>query len=106
MTAGETQKPRRIDQLPETLEGMPETSTQEVKPESNPFTSRDWRMLLYAWAGLGVRILLVVGAAFLTASDILGRVVARPGEIQVGIVTAILGAPFLIFLARQRTVAN
>ncbi|MGN6033580.1 MAG: FecCD family ABC transporter permease, partial [Thermomicrobiales bacterium] len=49
---------------------------------------------------------LVVGAAFLTASDILGRVVARPGEIQVGIVTAILGAPFLIFLARQRTVAN
>lgn len=49
---------------------------------------------------------LVVGAAFLTASDILGRVVARPGEIQVGIVTAILGAPFLIFLARQRTVAS
>lgn len=49
---------------------------------------------------------LVVGAAFLTASDILGRVVARPGEIQVGIVTAILGAPFLILLARQRTVAN
>lgn len=49
---------------------------------------------------------LVVGAAFLTTSDILGRVIARPGEIQVGIVTAILGAPFLIFLARQRTVAN
>lgn len=58
------QKPRKIDQLPETLEGMPETSTQEVKPESNPFTSQDWRMLLYAWAGLGVRILLVAGAAF------------------------------------------
>ena len=58
------QKPRKIDQLPETLEGMPETSTQEVKPEGNPFTSQDWRMLLYAWAGLGVRILLVAGAAF------------------------------------------
>jgi len=64
MTATDTQKPRKIDQLPETLEGMPETSAQEVKPESNPFTSRDWRMLSYAWLGLGVRILLVVGAAF------------------------------------------
>jgi len=49
---------------------------------------------------------LVVGSAFLTASDILGRVLARPGEIQVGIVTAVFGAPFLIYLARQRTVAS
>lgn len=32
---------------------------------------------------------LVVGAFFLTTSDILGRVIARPGEIQVGIVTAV-----------------
>ncbi len=46
------------------------------------------------------------GAILLTASDILGRVVARPAEVQVGIVTAILGAPFLIYLARQRSVAN
>jgi len=49
---------------------------------------------------------LVVGAFFLTTSDILGRVIARPGEIQVGIVTAVLGAPFLIYLARQRNVAS
>jgi hypothetical protein len=32
---------------------------------------------------------LVVGAFFLTTSDILGRIIARPGEIQVGIVTAV-----------------
>ncbi|HEU0165615.1 MAG TPA: iron ABC transporter permease, partial [Thermomicrobiales bacterium] len=49
---------------------------------------------------------LVIGAMFLTAADIVGRVIARPGEIQVGIVTAVLGAPFLIYLARQRTVAS
>jgi iron complex transport system permease protein len=45
---------------------------------------------------------LVVGPMLLLGADILGRVVARPSEVQVGIVTAILGAPFLIALARRR----
>lgn len=49
---------------------------------------------------------IIVGAVFLTAADILGRIVMQPGEIQVGIVTAVVGAPFLIYLARKRTVAN
>jgi iron complex transport system permease protein len=49
---------------------------------------------------------LVTGAIFLTAADILGRIVMRPSEIEVGIVTAIFGAPFLVFLARQRSLAN
>ena len=35
-----------------------------------------------------------------------GRIVIRPSEVQVGIITAIVGAPFLIFLARQRRVAD
>jgi len=38
----------------------------------------------------------------LLASDILGRVVMRPGEIPVGIVTAFVGAPVLIALVRQK----
>lgn len=49
---------------------------------------------------------LLGGAILLTGADILGRVIARPGEVQVGIVTALVGAPFLIYLARQRSVAN
>ena len=49
---------------------------------------------------------LISGAIFLTCADIIGRVVMRPGELEVGIVTAIVGAPFLVYLARQRTVAN
>jgi iron complex transport system permease protein len=49
---------------------------------------------------------LLGGAILLTSADILGRVIARPGEVQVGIVTALVGAPFLIYLARQRSVAN
>jgi iron complex transport system permease protein len=44
----------------------------------------------------------VLGAVLLIASDVLGRVVARPGEIQAGIVTAAVGVPFLIALVRRR----
>jgi iron complex transport system permease protein len=49
---------------------------------------------------------LVFGAIFLTAADVIGRIVMRPGEVEVGIVTAVVGAPFLIYLARKRSVAN
>ncbi len=49
---------------------------------------------------------MVAGAILLTSADIIGRVVARPAEVQVGIVTAIVGAPVLIALARRRTLAS
>jgi len=49
---------------------------------------------------------VVVGAILLTSADVIGRVVARPSEVQVGIVTAIVGAPVLIALARRRTLAS
>ena len=48
---------------------------------------------------------VIVGAIFLTGADILGRVVLDTGELQVGIVTALLGAQFLIYLARKSNVA-
>ncbi|GAA3732842.1 FecCD family ABC transporter permease [Streptomyces tremellae] len=38
------------------------------------------------------------GAALLLVSDVVGRVVARPGELEVGIVTAFAGAPALLWL--------
>ncbi|MFJ4252936.1 iron chelate uptake ABC transporter family permease subunit [Microbacterium sp. NPDC090003] len=38
----------------------------------------------------------------LLASDVLGRVVLRPGELPVGIVTAFVGAPVLIVLVRKQ----
>lgn len=56
--------PRKIEQLPETTEAMPEVSTHEIKPENNPFTSRDLRMLAYAWAGMLVRVLIILGGVF------------------------------------------
>lgn len=46
----------------------------------------------------------LAGAALVTASDVLGRVVARPAEIDVGIVTALVGAPFFIAIVRRQEV--
>lgn len=46
----------------------------------------------------------VVGAALLTASDILGRIVARPAELDVGILTALIGAPIFIAIVRRQKV--
>lgn len=54
----------------------------------------DYRWLLPASA-LG-------GAALLILADVLGRLVARPGELDVGIVTALVGAPFFIWVVRRQ----
>ncbi|MFG2615401.1 FecCD family ABC transporter permease [Streptomyces anulatus] len=46
----------------------------------------------------------VLGATLLTAADVVGRIVARPSEIDVGIVTALIGAPFFIYIVRRQKV--
>ena len=40
----------------------------------------------------------VIGANFLLYADIAGRLIARPAEVQVGIVLAFVGAPFFIWM--------
>jgi iron complex transport system permease protein len=54
----------------------------------------DHRMLLPASA-LG-------GAILLTLCDTLARTVLAPAELPIGIITALLGAPFFLFLLRRR----
>lgn len=49
---------------------------------------------------------LLVGATFLTVADVIGRVVVRPGELEVGIVTAAVGAPIFIAFVRRRRIAE
>ncbi len=44
------------------------------------------------------------GAALLILSDIIGRLVARPAEVEVGIITALIGAPFFIWIVRRQKV--
>ena len=49
---------------------------------------------------------MVLAPILLLAADIIGRVVARPGELQVAIVTAFLGAPVFIALVRRKKLAE
>jgi iron complex transport system permease protein len=58
----------------------------------------DHRRLLPAAALLGPCLLLF--------ADVLGRVVARPEEVQAGIVVAFVGGPFFIALVRRRRLAE
>ena len=46
----------------------------------------------------------LAGACLLTGADVLGRLVARPEEVDVGIVTALLGAPLFIWIVRRQKV--
>ncbi|MER6524956.1 iron chelate uptake ABC transporter family permease subunit [Streptomyces sp. NPDC001508] len=62
------------------------------------FTGPDLRWILpYA---------TVLSPVLLLGADVLGRVVARPSELQVGIVTALIGGPVFIFLVRRRRTAQ
>ncbi|HWD01375.1 MAG TPA: iron chelate uptake ABC transporter family permease subunit [Amycolatopsis sp.] len=58
------------------------------------FTGPDHRWLL-PYSALMARLLLLV-------SDVVGRVIARPAEVQVGVVTAVIGALAFIVLVRRR----
>ncbi|HEX6344400.1 iron ABC transporter permease [Umezawaea sp.] len=44
------------------------------------------------------------GAVLLTSADVVGRLVTRPEEIDVGIITALVGAPFFIWIVRRQKV--
>ena len=62
------------------------------------FTGPDHRWLIPC-AGLA-------GAALVLVADVVGRVIARPGELQVGIALALIGAPFFIALVRRRKLSS
>lgn len=59
-------------------------------------------------AGSSNRVVLplsmFVGAVFLIAADVPGRILTSPSETPIGVVTAFFGAPFFLFLLRMREV--
>ncbi|MGY1501904.1 FecCD family ABC transporter permease [Streptomyces sp. QTS52] len=62
------------------------------------FTGPDLRWILpYA---------TVLSPVLLLGADVVGRMIARPAELQVGIVTAVIGGPVFIFLVRRRRTAQ
>lgn len=62
------------------------------------FTGPDFRWLI-PYSGL-------LGALLLLVADVAGRLVARPGELQAGVMLALVGAPFFIALVRRRKLVN
>lgn len=62
------------------------------------FTGPDYRFLM-PYAGLA-------GACLLLLGDTVGRLVARPGELQVGVVLALIGGPFFIVLVRRKKLTS
>jgi iron complex transport system permease protein len=61
-------------------------------------------------AGAGHRRLLplsmLAGGAFMILADVPGRMLTRPAETPIGVVTAFIGAPFFIYLLRTRRVGS
>ncbi|MGO4614227.1 FecCD family ABC transporter permease [Nocardia sp. 2TAF39] len=62
------------------------------------FTGPDYRWLV-PYSGL-------FGALLLLVADIIGRLVVRPGELQVGVTLAALGAPFFLTFVRRRKLVS
>ena len=48
----------------------------------------------------------LAGAIILTFSDVIGRLIGSPGELEVGIITAFIGAPILILIAKKSKVKS
>ncbi|MFF4757904.1 FecCD family ABC transporter permease [Streptomyces sp. NPDC001292] len=48
----------------------------------------------------------VLSPVLLLGADVVGRIVARPAELQVGVVTALIGGPVFILLVRRRRTAQ
>jgi iron complex transport system permease protein len=44
----------------------------------------------------------LTGAILVTSADLIARLIIRPAEIPMGILTAAVGAPFLLYLVRFR----
>lgn len=58
------------------------------------FTGPDHRWLLW--------VCMPAGAALTLYADVIGRVVLRPNEVQVGVVLAFIGVPVYVYLVRRR----
>ena len=61
-------------------------------------TGPDYRWIM-AWT-------VLLAPTLLLAADIAGRVLVSPQQLQVGIITGLAGAPFFLYLVRNRRVAG
>ncbi len=62
------------------------------------------RLLFGADHRLLLPVTALFGASFLVAADSVARTITAPTELPVGVITALCGAPFFIYLLRKRTI--
>jgi iron complex transport system permease protein len=63
-----------------------------------PHVARHFAGVDYRWV---IPYSALIGGVLLVGADIIGRLVVRPGELQVGIVMALIGGPIFIYLVRR-----
>jgi iron complex transport system permease protein len=59
------------------------------------------RILFGPVHGKSIAPACLLGASFMVGADLLARVLAKPEEMPVGIITALAGAPFFLHLLRK-----
>ena len=64
------------------------------------------RMATGAGYRLTLGLSILFGAAFLILCDVLARTVVAPGELPIGVITALVGAPFFAFVLRRSGAAR
>ncbi|MFD0891704.1 iron chelate uptake ABC transporter family permease subunit, partial [Streptosporangium algeriense] len=64
------------------------------------------RMLTGADHRWSLPLSMLCGAVLLVGADTAGRLVLEHGEIQVAVMTAIIGTPFFVWLARRRNLVR
>jgi iron complex transport system permease protein len=63
-----------------------------------PHVARHFAGVDYRWV---IPYSAFIGGLLVVGADVIGRVVVRPGELQVGIVMALIGGPIFIYLVRR-----
>ncbi len=63
-----------------------------------PHVARFFGGVDYRWV---VPYAALIGALLVVLADVVGRVIVRPGELQVGIVMALIGGPVFVLLVRR-----
>ncbi|KQL58998.1 iron ABC transporter [Alkalicoccobacillus plakortidis] len=64
------------------------------------------RLLLGADLRYIIPLSAIAGAVILTISDVAGRLIGSPGELEAGVITAFIGAPILILFAMRMKVRS
>ncbi len=60
------------------------------------------RRMVHFGEGITLTVAAFIGAELVVLADTVARTVVAPNEIPVSVVVAVMGAPFLIFMARRQ----